>query len=83
MEEQSWMSEKIKAVPKRQWLYKFMCRFLFKKGLTYKEMYAILSNLNRKAIGEEETKKHAMTEILRIYEFNNNKLPDDITNDRT
>ena len=69
--ESNWMEEYIKDVPRRKWLYKFMKRFLFRrKGLTYKEMYAIIDKLNRKAMGEEESKKHAMMEILEIYKFN-------------
>lgn len=74
-EERSWINEVVKAVPKRNWLYKFMCFWLFRK-LTYKEMYAIIDSLNRKAMGERESKKHAMKEILSIYQFNNNCLPD-------
>lgn len=71
------MDEKIKDVPIRKRLYKFICFCLFKrKGLTYKEMYIILSNLNKKSMGEENSKKHAMIEILAIYKYNNNKLPD-------
>jgi len=77
MEEYIWMNEKIKAVPQRNWLYKFMKFFLFKwKGLTYKEMYAILDSLNRKTMGEENSKKHAMREIIEIYNFNNNMSND-------
>ena len=70
-EEPKWFNDKIKAVPLRNRLYKFMCFFLFKrKGLTYKELYMIIEYLNRKTIGEN-SKKHAMQEIIEIYMFNN------------
>lgn len=77
-EEFKWMNEYVKAVPKRKRLYKFMRIFLFKRnGLTYKEMYMIIDYLNRKAMGVEASKQHAMTEIIELYKFNNNnKLPE-------
>lgn len=74
-EERSWIDEIVISVPKRNWLYKIMCFCLFRK-LTYKEMYTIIDSLNRKAMGERESKKHAIKEILSIYEFNNKCLPD-------
>lgn len=78
--EQEWFNEYIKDVPIRKHFYKFMCFFLGvrKKGLKYKEMYLILERLNMKVLGFEESKKHAMIEILTIYKYNNNKLPDGI-----
>lgn len=75
--EQEWFNEHIKDVPRKKFLYRFMCFFLGvrKKGLKYKEMYLILERLNMKALGIEESRKHAMIEILTIYKYNNNKLP--------
>lgn len=78
--EQEWFNEYIKDVPIRKCFYKLMCFFLGvrKKGLKYKEMYLILEQLNMKVLGLEKSKKHAMIEILTIYKYNNNKLPDGI-----
>jgi hypothetical protein len=74
-----WMNEYIKDVPNRKKLYKFIKKFLFKnKGLTYKELYIILCSLNSKVLSNEECKKHAMLEILSIYKYNNNKMPEEI-----
>ena len=41
-------------------------------------MYLILERLNMRVLGVEESKKHAMIEILTIYKYNNNKLPEGI-----
>lgn len=80
MEEFEWMNEYIKDVPTNKHLYKFMCKVLFrkKKGFTYKELYMILCNLGRKKHGAENSKKYAMLQILTIYKYNNNKLPENV-----
>lgn len=73
----SWMNEYVKDVPSKKRLYKFMCFFLFKrKGLTYKELYAILSNIYKKKLGKELCKDSAMLECILIYYYNNKTLPD-------
>lgn len=68
----NWFDDKIKKLPKNNWLYKFACFFLCKKQLTYKEMYLILQRLN-KHHGEDKSKQIAITEIINIYNFNNKK----------
>jgi len=72
--EENWLFERIKDVPYKKKLYKFMKIFLFKwKGLTYMEMYALLKKLYAINIKDEETiKNRAMTEVLSIYMFNKN-----------
>lgn len=68
----NWFDDKIASIPKNNWLYKMACIFLCKKKLSYKEMYLILQRLN-KHLGENESKKIAMTEIINIYNFNNKR----------
>ena len=71
-----WLNEKIKSVPKKNCLYLFMKIFLFKwKGLSYKEMYLILQNLYQYKSDEKTAKSKALTEIIRIYTYNNNNPP--------
>ena len=72
-----WMDEYVIDVPIRKKLYKFIKRCLFrKKGITYKELYMILCTLNGRVLTAEESKKHAMLEVLSVYKYNNNKFPD-------
>lgn len=65
-----WMDEKIKSLPVNNGLYKFVCAFLCKKKLSYKEMYLLLLNINKNKLPENEIKKHIMEELMNIYKFN-------------
>ena len=69
------MDEKIDRIYKNNWVYKIACFFIGHK-MSYKEMYLILENLNIKNLGQEESKKRSFEEILKIYQFLNNKLPE-------
>lgn len=71
----SWMEEMVEKLPSNNFLYKIICFFTFRKKLTYKELYAMLENVNRKRLGEEESKKFALIRILATYKFNNNVFP--------
>lgn len=71
----SWMEEKVKKLPSNNFLYKIICLFTFKKKLTYKELYAMIENINRKRLGDKESKKFALIRILATYKFNNNVFP--------
>ena len=64
-----WFEEKVPYLKSGNWLYKVICLLLFapKKKLSYKELYLILVELNRKALGEKESKKTALIRILDIY----------------
>lgn len=74
-----WLNEYVKDVPNRKKMYKFLKIILFRKnGLTYKELYMILCNLNERVVGIEKSRQHAMIEILSVYKYNNNKLPEGI-----
>ena len=70
-----WTNETLDKVPYKNWLYKVFCLFTFRKRMTYKEMYLVLSEINRKAIGEEKAKKKAFQRIIEFYEYNNGNRP--------
>lgn len=70
-----WLDEKIEKLPKNNGIYKFMCMFLGKKRLSYKEMYLLVMNLNKNKLDEDEAKKAALYEIVNLYKFNNNTFP--------
>lgn len=65
-----WMDEKIDSIPKNNGIYKFVCTLLCKKKLSYKEMYLLLFNINRKNSSEENIKKLVMEELINIYKYN-------------
>ena len=41
--------------------------------MTYKEMYLLLSEVNRKILGEEKSKEMAFKTIIYYYEYNTGK----------
>ena len=43
--------------------------------MTYKEMYLVIAEVNRKIIGEEKAKKLALQRIIYFYEHNNGHRP--------
>lgn len=79
-----WLNEKIDRIENDKFLYKFICFLLGgpKHRLTYKEVYLILYNLNKKSLGEEKAKKKSIAKILQIYKnLHNNELPNGIEYD--
>lgn len=73
-----WMDEVITSVPSNKRLFNFF-KFILgrrKKGITYKELYILYTNIyNFKNTDDNEIKEKALKHILEIYYFNNNKLP--------
>lgn len=69
-----WLNDKINSMPHHNGIYKFICAFLGKKKLTYKQMYLLLFQLNKKKLGDD-VKKIVFKELLEIYHFNENKYP--------
>ena len=45
------------------------------KKLTYKEMFLVIAEVNRKALGEEKANKLAFQRIMDFYEYNNGNRP--------
>ena len=58
-------------------MYFLFCLITFRpfKKMTYKEMYLIISEVNRKVLGEEKAKKLAFQRIIDFYEYNNGSRP--------
>lgn len=70
----SWIDTSCNDVPSHRFWYKIACFITgrYKKKLTYKELYIILCNINRKK-GEEQrdVQRDAMEQIIKIYSWNN------------
>jgi hypothetical protein len=74
----SWWEEKVEKVPSKNWLYKIVCFLLFKKRMTYKELYLFYLEINNGNQADEKVKpikKRCLEEILNVYHFNNKQLP--------
>ena len=73
----SWADERLKKLPKNNFMYFLFCLFTFRpfKKMTYKEMYLIMAEVNRKVLGEEKSKRLAFRKIIDFYEFNNGNRP--------
>jgi len=70
-----WMEEFVEKIEKNNGFYKFLCFFLGRK-MRYKELYMLLSAINKRKMGNEEVKQWAFNRIVKTYKFlNNNKLP--------
>lgn len=75
-----WLNQKIKTVPQKKWLYNTIC-FILRRKLTYKELYLIFLEINGGNKAEESVKpikERCFSEILKIYKYNENKIPEEI-----
>ena len=72
-----WTNEKLERLPKNNFMYFLFCLLTFRlrKKLSYKEMYLIIAEVNRKTLGDEEAKKLAFKRIIDFYEYNNGNRP--------
>lgn len=74
-----WMEEIVKDVPSNKRLFKFF-RFIIgkrKTGVTYKYLYIFYTNVyNIKGTEPSSIKTKAMENVLAVYYYNNNKLPE-------
>ena len=72
-----WMEEIVEDVPTNKTLFKLF-KFLTgrrKKGITYKELYVIYTNMyNFKKSDILIVRQRAMENVLAIYYYNNKKL---------
>lgn len=50
-----------------------------KKKLTYKEYMMLSYGLNRKKLGEHESKKRAINKVLELYKYHHNGEPPEMT----
>ena len=67
----------MKKLPRNNFMYFLFCLITFRprKKMTYKEMYLIISEVNRKTLGEEKAKRLAFQRIIDFYEHNNGHKP--------
>lgn len=72
-----WADEPLKKLPKNNFMYFLFCLFTFRlrKKMTYKEMYLIMSEINRKTLGKKKSDELAFRRIMDFYEFNNGHRP--------
>jgi hypothetical protein len=72
-----WMDEKIEKLPSGNGLYKFFCLILFKRRMTYSNMYVFLYALHKSKYKDNELdlKEKIIKELASIYYYNNKKLP--------
>jgi hypothetical protein len=76
----AWTNEPLKKLPRNNFFYFLFCLLTFRprKKMTYKEMYLIISEINRKTLGKREAEKLAFQRIIDFYVFNNGEKPKDI-----
>lgn len=75
-----WMEDKIEKLPYNNGLYRLMCFCLFRRRMSYKEFYALLTKLNKKKMGDEEAKQFALVRTLAAYKYNNGYYPKELQN---
>lgn len=75
-----WMEETVEKIEKNNGFYRFLCFFLGRK-MNYKELYMLLTAINKRKMGGEKAKQWSFSRILKTYRFlNNNNLPTSISN---
>jgi len=76
----AWADEPLKKLPRNNFMYFLFCLFTFRprKKMTYKEMYLIIAEVNRKTLGEEKANKLAFQRIIDFYEYNHGHLPESV-----
>lgn len=72
-----WADEPLKKLPKNNFMYFLFCLFTFRprRKMTYKEMFLVIAEVNRKTIGKEAADKLAFQRIMDFYEYNNGHRP--------
>ena len=72
-----WANEPLKKLPRNNFIYFLFCLITFRprKKMTYKEMYLMMAEVNRKTLGEEKAKRLAFQRIIDFYEYNNGNRP--------
>jgi len=74
----AWMDETIERVPGNQGRYRLLCLLLFKKRMTYGNMYVFTYALHKNKFKNNELvlKEKILKDLARIYYFNNKRLPE-------
>lgn len=73
-----WMNEKVTKIDGHRFFYNFVCFLLFRlrRKITYKDLFLLYYGVNRKTMGENNSKKKALQSVLKIYKENNGKYPE-------
>ena len=73
----SWMDESLEEMPGIQGIYRFFCYLLFKRRMTYGNVYVLLYALNKNKFKDNEValKEKILKDLAAIYLYNNDKLP--------
>jgi hypothetical protein len=74
----NWLDEPIERVPGGQGCYRLMCLLLFKRRMTYGNMYVFTYAFHKNKHAENELllKEAILKDLAKIYYFNNGRLPD-------
>ena len=77
----TWMDETIERIPGNQGTYRLMCLLLFKRRMTYANMYVFTYALHKNKYKDNELvlKEKIIRDLAQIYYFNNQKLPEGFT----
>ena len=74
----AWMDETIERVPGNQGRYRLMCLLLFKRRMTYANMYVFTYVFHKNKFKDNERllKEKILKDLAQIYYYNNKKLPE-------
>ena len=73
----NWMDETVEKLPNIQGIYKLFCFLLFKRRMTYSNLYVLTYALNKNKFKDNELKlkEKIIKDLALIYYYNNNILP--------
>jgi hypothetical protein len=76
----AWADESLKRLPKNNFMYFLFCLFTLRprRKMTYKEMFLIISEVNRKSLGQKKANDLAFRRIMDFYKYNHGCLPEGI-----
>lgn len=74
----NWMDETVENLPNIQGIYKLFCFLLFKRRMTYSNLYILTYALNKNKFKDNELKlkEKIIKDLALIYYYNNNRLPE-------
>lgn len=74
----NWMDETVENLPNIQGIYKLFCFLLFKRRMTYSNLYVLTYALNKNKFKDNELKlkEKIIKDLALIYYYNNNRLPE-------
>lgn len=74
----SWLDEPVEEFPGAQRIYRFFCFLMFKRRMTYSNIYVLTYAMYKKKYkdNEKELKEKILKDLAAIYLYNNGKLPE-------